>query len=141
MLSRAGGGWRANFPIVIIGLCGRAVSRQLSPASDTNLMMERRRYARLSLERPVKVRCLTTGRYFAGNTQNLSSGGALIHVEHPSVMISGQRIRVGIAQNPRQVLLTDQDFSDATVIRALGMGDSQQLAVQFDHLQQLAAAG
>lgn len=95
----------------------------------------------MPLTRPVKVQCLITGRYVAGNTENVSAGGALLVVNHPSVMVPGQRVRVGIADHPRAALLTQESFSDATVIRSLGMGGSQRLAIQFDQPQALAIAG
>jgi len=102
---------------------------------------ERRRDARLPLDRPVKVQCLHTGRYLAGHTFNLSASGALVEIEHPSLMIPGQRIKVGVAQTKQNVILQSEEMADATVVRSMGHRGRQTVAVMFDHRQELAATG
>jgi hypothetical protein len=102
---------------------------------------ERRREARLEVSQPVKVQCLETGRYLAGRTRNLSTGGALLEVLHPSLLVPGQRLRVGVARNERQAILASRDMAEAIVVRSLGLGGSQNVAVCFAQPQQLAAVG
>jgi hypothetical protein len=101
---------------------------------------DRRRDPRLEVRRPVKVHCLETGRYLAGTTCNLSPTGAMVEVAHPSLLVPGQRVRVGIAWTTRQTVLNNDDLVDATVVRSLGEGAAQFLAVRFAQRLQLAAA-
>ncbi len=102
---------------------------------------DRRRDARLMLERPAKVQCLHTGRYLAGRTTNLSSSGALVEINHASLLIPGQRVKVGIAQTSQDVILQAEQMSEATVVRSMGHRGSQTVAVMFDQRQELAATG
>jgi hypothetical protein len=104
-------------------------------------MAERRRDARIPIDRPVKLQCCVTGRYLRGRTDNLSSSGALLEIEHPSLLVPGQRLRVGIAWNRGQVVLEQDDLAEATVVRSLGHGESQRVAVRFTQRQTLAIAG
>jgi hypothetical protein len=101
---------------------------------------ERRRDARLALQRPVKIQCAQTGRYLAGRTRDLSAGGALLEVDHPSLLVAGQRLRVGVGWTSQQMLLRQDDLAQATVVRSLALGATQTVAVCFDQRQQLAAA-
>jgi hypothetical protein len=101
---------------------------------------ERRRDARLPLDRPVKVQCLHTGRYLGGHTQNLSAGGALVEIEHPSLLIPGQRVKIGIAQTKQDVVLAKDDMAEATVVRSMGHRGRQTVAIMFDRRQELAAS-
>ena len=99
---------------------------------------ERRHDARLPLTRPAKVQCLTTGRYLAGRTRNLSAGGALLEIDHPSLLVPGQRLRVGVARTKQDVVLAAEEMTPATVVRSAGLRGTQTVAVQFDRRQQLA---
>ncbi len=102
---------------------------------------ERRRDARVAVCRPVKLQCVESGRYLAGRTDNLSASGALLQVYHPSLLVPGQRLRMGIAWTDRQAVLEADRLVDATVVRSRGHGGFQQVAVAFAHRQELAAAG
>ena len=108
--------------------------------SDTTRMGERRRAVRVETDSLVKVQCMSTGRYLGGKAQNMSRTGALLRVDHPSLLVAGQRIRIGIAQHPRQVLLMNRDLVEATVVRSLGLGRMQTVAVEFDQPQAAAAS-
>jgi hypothetical protein len=103
-------------------------------------LSERRRDARLPLDRPVKVQCLHTGRYLAGHTRNLSAGGALLEIEHPSLMIPGQRVKIGVAQTKQDVILQADQMAEATVVRSMGHRGRQTVAIMFDQRQELAAS-
>ncbi len=102
---------------------------------------ERRRDTRLALERPAKIQCLMTGRYLAGRTINVSAGGAMLEVDHPSLLVPGQRVAIGMANTRQDVILRGDEMSEATVVRSVGLKGRQTLAVQFDQRQELAAAG
>ena len=102
---------------------------------------ERRRDARIPLSKPVKVQCAHTGRYLRGRTDNLSASGALLEIEHPSLLVPGQRLKVGIAWNRSQTVLEQGGLAEAVVVRSLGHGESQRVAVRFAQRQTLAIAG
>ncbi len=93
---------------------------------------ERRRQARLTLAYPVKVWCVETGRFLAGQTHDLSAQGALIEVQNPSLLVPGQRVRVGIAWSSREVVLSRKQMLPGVVVRSLGHGQQQHVAVSFD---------
>jgi hypothetical protein len=104
---------------------------KLQLAGDRRPASERRRDARLEVRRPVKLHCAQTGRYWAGQTCNISPGGAMIQVAHPSLLVAGTN---------RQALLSAGDMVDATVVRSLGGGDAQYVAVRFAQRLPLALA-
>ena len=102
-------------------------------------MAERRRVARFPVSRPVKLRCSDSGRYVAGVTNNISSSGALLEVQHPSLLVAGQRMQMGIAWTKGQAVIPTEKMTDCTVVRSVGIGGVQRVALMFDHPQQLAA--
>ena len=75
----------------------------------------------------------------AGRTRNVSASGAMLEVYMPSMLITGQRLEVGIAWQHRQALLGKDQLVQATVVRSLGMGGVQHVAIQFDQPMALAA--
>ncbi|MEX0775293.1 MAG: PilZ domain-containing protein [Phycisphaeraceae bacterium] len=99
---------------------------------------DRRKEPRTALSRPVKVRLCDTGRYLTGRTTNLSPGGALLEVDTPSLLVPGQRIALGVAWTDQQTLLHRDELIDATVLRSLGLGGRQNVAIYFEQRQQLA---
>ena len=99
---------------------------------------ERRHDVRSAVSRPVKIRCRLTERYYSGVTSNVSQGGAMIDVDHPSQMVDGQRLEVGIAWTNRQMLLSGDELVVATVMRSIGLNGRQRVAVRFDQRQELA---
>ena len=103
---------------------------------------DRRQGRRISTSRPAKLRCLQTGKYIAGQTRNVSATGALLEVDRPSLLVRGQRIEVGIAWSRRNaVLRSGEDLVAATVVRSLGLGRIQHVAVQFDQAQSVSETG
>lgn len=96
------------------------------------LTKDRRQGRRLPIARPAKLRCLQSGKYMVGRTQNVSTSGALLEVDRPSLLISGQRLAVGIAWRPGQALLHGNQLIQATVVRCLALGLTQHVAVKFD---------
>ena len=101
---------------------------------------ERRQDARSEVEKPVKIRCLRSGRYLSGRTRNLSAGGALIEISDPHRFAPGQRIKLGIAWNRRQTVLDSHALIDSVIIRNLALGGLHQIALRFEHRQELAAS-
>ena len=75
----------------------------------------------------------------AGRTRDISASGAMLEVHLPSMLITGQRLEVGIAWQHRQALLGADELAKATVVRSLGMGGVQYVAIQFDEPMALAA--
>ncbi|MCC5829718.1 MAG: PilZ domain-containing protein [Phycisphaeraceae bacterium] len=93
---------------------------------------ERRRFPRHEISGGVKIQCQMTGRYFAGQSRNLSEGGMLIEVDHPSLMISGQRLRVSRVAEADRGLLSSDNLLWATVVRSAPNGRGQMVALCFD---------
>jgi len=100
---------------------------------------ERREDARTDVDKPVKVRCLRSGRYYPGRVCNLSAGGALVELAQPHRFAPGERLKLGIAWNRRQTVLDSHTLIDSVVTRSLGLGDRHRVAVRFEHRQELAA--
>ncbi|GAB4109494.1 MAG: hypothetical protein Kow00105_18210 [Phycisphaeraceae bacterium] len=102
---------------------------------------ERRRDPRITACHPVKVCCeQSAGKYIPGTTHDLSDGGAMLKLQYPRFLATGQKVRVGIAKNPTRGLLTEDDFIEATIVRSLGHGDTQHIAVRYERPQRLAEA-
>ena len=99
---------------------------------------ERRHDARFQMQRPAKLQCLETGRYIAGSTGNISACGALLTLQHPSRLLPGQRVRLGVAWTRQNALLAADAMIEATVVRSIGFGQHQQVAISFDRQQELA---
>lgn len=96
---------------------------------------ERRRDTRTPIDRPAKLRCVQTGKYYTAVTQDLSAGGALVEVHHPSLLVSGQQVEIGIAWSNRQMLLARDELIPGVVTRSLGLGGKQHVAIQFQTRQ------
>ncbi len=105
-----------------------------------HFVRDRRRHVRMPLERPVKVRSGVTGRYIAGRTVDISDGGCLLRLEGFHHLAAGQSVRVGIAYRPGQSLLLADDMLEGTVVRRLGHGDTQHVAITFENANTLAEA-
>lgn len=101
---------------------------------------ERRRDTRISMDRPVKVQCVMTGRYLPGVTCNVSATGAMLQLNHASLLVQGQRLRVGFAWNDHQAIIQNAQMTDAVVVRSLGIGGRQHVALCFDQRQELELA-
>lgn len=100
---------------------------------------EKRRDCRFSLKRRVKVMCPTTGRCWAGQTEDYSAGGVKLTIDEPWHMAPGQPLRVGIDWTGRQGLFHSNKMPRATVVRTVALAGRQHLAVAFDQRQELAA--
>ncbi len=102
---------------------------------------ERRRDPRIPANHPVKIKCdQAAGRYIPGTTHNVSDGGAMLKLEHPRMLTKGQKIQIGIVSNPMRGMLLTEDFVEATIVRSLGHGDTQHVAIRYNRPQRFAEA-
>ncbi len=102
---------------------------------------ERRRDPRIPANHPVKLKCeQTAGKYIAGTTDNVSDGGAMLMLDHTQLLVTGQTVQIGIVSSPVKGMLLTEDFVDATIVRSLGHGQTQHIAVRYDRPQRFAEA-
>ncbi|MEZ6189949.1 MAG: PilZ domain-containing protein [Phycisphaerales bacterium] len=102
---------------------------------------ERRRDPRIPANHPVKLKCeQTAGKYIPGTTQDVSDGGAMLTLQHPRLLTTGQKVQIGIVNNPMRGMLMTEDFIEATIVRSLGHGDTQHVAVRYARPQRFAEA-
>lgn len=105
-----------------------------------SLMLERRRHARLPIERPCKVYHRSSRQFLAASTCDLSEGGAMIRVDAKRSINAGDEIEVLVSWGKGPVLSRGSAIP-AKVIRVPGQFASHQfLAVKFDREQELALA-
>ncbi|MEM9881534.1 MAG: PilZ domain-containing protein [Planctomycetota bacterium] len=105
------------------------------------LARDRRRHVRVACDRPVRLRCGVAGRSVSGQTMDVSDGGCLMRLDGRCRVEPGESVRVGFARRPGQVLIFADDMVQGTVVRRLGHDESQHVAVRFEHVTTLAAAG
>jgi len=102
---------------------------------------ERRRDPRIPANRQVKLKCeQTAGKYIPGTTHDVSDGGALLKLHHSRLLTTGQKVQIGIITSPVQGMLTTEDFVEATIVRSLGHGETQHVAVRYARPQRFAEA-
>lgn len=102
---------------------------------------ERRRDPRIPANHPVKLKCeQTAGKYIPGTTQDVSDGGAMLTLQHPRLLTTGQKVQIGIVSSPMRGMLMTEDFVEATIVRSLGHGDTQHVAVRYARPQRFAEA-
>ena len=93
---------------------------------------ERRATERLNLARPCKMYVPRIGRYLAGSTWNVSSGGVLLQLDRPAPIEPGDRLFVGVALKRRQPIFCSSEMLEAGVTRVLPTdNDSIAVAVRF----------
>lgn len=105
------------------------------------VLPDRRKHPRVRLESQVKLRNGVSGRYVAGQTLDISAGGAMLRVTTPTRLVRGQSVSLGISSHPRQPIIAAQDMISAVVVRSLGIAGTQHVAVEFDQPHRMAAAG
>ncbi len=100
---------------------------------------ERRRYARRSVAKPCKIFHCPSRRYLAAKTCDLSSGGALIHLENGRPLAPGEEVLLVVDWNGKNILPSDR-MVHGTVVRVAGaIGRHQSIGVQFAVNSELAA--
>jgi len=88
------------------------------------------------VERPCKVYHAPSGRYLAGETCDVSRGGALLRVASLRPLAPGDAVEVFIAWSGG-VLLSASDRIHAVVTRVMQVADNQQVvAAEFLAVQQ-----
>lgn len=101
---------------------------------------ERRQDARFRLDHPVKIQCEMTGRYLAARTHDISATGMLMEINNASLLVQGQRLRVGIAWNEQAAVLESSKMIPAVVVRSLGINGRQHVALHFEDRQDIKIA-
>ncbi|MCG3123582.1 MAG: hypothetical protein GIKADHBN_02003 [Phycisphaerales bacterium] len=106
---------------------------------DTASTAERRRHARRSVSKPCKLFHCPSRRYLAARTCDLSSGGALVHLENGRPLSPGEEVLLVVDWTGRAVLPSDR-MVHGTVVRVAGaIGRHQSVGVQFARSSELAA--
>ena len=93
---------------------------------------DRRRFRRHRLDRPVKLRCDITGRAYAAEGVDASSGGVLLRVQSDQHFDTDQPMCIGIPPRRDSALLLTDNLIEGRVVRCLAHGDARYLAVAFD---------
>lgn len=88
---------------------------------------ERRRHVRVAVNQPCKIHDSRSGKYIAGQTQDISSGGLLVELPRVVSFKPGDEVHVGVALKRRQTLLRCNEMIRARVTRALHTADDQTL--------------
>lgn len=101
---------------------------------------ERRREPRLAMNCAVKLFDPAARRYAAGITRNVSAGGALIELQRPISIPTGEAVGVVIDYTNRVGAVNQGDFSAATIARREFGAGQRLVAVRFVCPQQTSAA-
>lgn len=92
---------------------------------------ERRHTPRISMDRPAKVLCPLTRRFYAARTLDVSRTGAMMSVTTPRTLRAGDEMEVAIAWNDRAVI-PQSSMVKAKITRvAARIGDHQAVGIQF----------
>ncbi len=95
--------------------------------------LERRRFERLNLSRPCKVYEPRSGKYYPALSEDLSVGGAMLHIGRTLEFVPGDVVYVGIALKRRQAVILNDEMQACRVIRCLHLTDGNTvIAVEFD---------
>ncbi|MEM6749610.1 MAG: PilZ domain-containing protein [Planctomycetota bacterium] len=95
------------------------------------LILERRESPREPADLALRVRT-ATGASLAGRTVDLSASGAWARIDRPMRLQPGQRVDLQLAFEPGSA---DADLGEslhARVVRSLGFGEAQHVALAFD---------
>jgi len=102
---------------------------------------EKRRSERHNLVRNVKLHHPEGNRYLAGQTLNVSEGGALLALRHGQYMEAGAKVMVGIDWTGRKAVYRHDEMTEARVVRNEGVsGYACVVAVEFAAEQQARKA-
>lgn len=100
---------------------------------------ERRAHPRRELIRPCKVRLGRSGKYVAGHTVDVSSGGTMLVLDRRSNLSPGDEIEIGIAWDNTGLIRADEMTSGRIVRVAARTDDTEAVGVSLQS-QQLSAA-
>lgn len=103
---------------------------------------DRRVQPRIEYVRPCKVFSPALQKYFLGSTQDLSTGGMLVHIPHLVDVRPGDVLHIGVAAKRREQFLRAIEMIKATVIRSMKtVDDHTTFAVKFDQEQTTVQIG
>lgn len=101
---------------------------------------ERRHTPRHAIDRPAKIYCPLTRRYYAARTLDVSRAGAMVSVTTPRTLRAGDEIDLAIAWNDRAVIPQSSMIRARIARIAARIGDHQAIGVQFaDEISMQAA--
>jgi len=98
--------------------------------------LEKRQFSRYMISRPAKLKCGRTGKYLAGRTRNVSSGGILLEINRPA-LIQQQPVDIGIAWVAGEMVLNTGALVHAHVTRTDQGNGVYEVAIAFDQPQTL----
>lgn len=99
---------------------------------------DRRVQARLEYVRPCKIFSPALQKYFMGSTQDVSTGGMLVHVPHLIDVRPGDVLHIGVAAKRRDQLIRAIEMIPATVLRSMKtVDDHTTFAVKFHQEQSI----
>jgi hypothetical protein len=103
---------------------------------------DRRIDSRLEYVRPCKIFSPALQKYFMGSTQDVSTGGMLVHVPHLVDVRPGDVLHIGVAAKRREPLIRAVEMIQATVLRSMKtVDDHTTFAVKFNHEQSIVQIG
>ena len=88
---------------------------------------DRRRHVRVSVNQPCKIHDPRSGKYIAGQTQDMSSGGLLVELPRLMSLKPGDDVHVGVALKRRQALLRCNEMIRTVVTRVMHTVDDRTL--------------
>lgn len=97
---------------------------------------DRRSNPRIAVNCPCKFHDARSGKYFAGSTRDLSTGGAMIEVPRLLALKPGDIIHIGVAAKRRQSLIRCDEMIRAAVTRAVQtVDDCTLVGLRFEESQ------
>lgn len=99
---------------------------------------ERRGHPRRELTRPCKIRLGRSGKYVAGRTRDISSGGTMIMLDRRVNLSPGDDIEVGIAWTDSGLIRAD-DLVPGRIVRVARTDDTEAVGVALETHQASAA--
>ncbi|QDU71405.1 PilZ domain-containing protein [Mucisphaera calidilacus] len=103
-----------------------------------NKNQDRRRHPRWPIEKPVKVRDRTTGRYLAGQSLDASWSGIRLRFTNPTNLRPGQTVDVSLPDDAQRGFLRSEALIPAAVVR-VDNHDTIALRLGIDTPQRQAA--
>jgi hypothetical protein len=98
---------------------------------------DRRRFRRLTLDAPVKLRLDDTGRYLPARSLDISDEGLLLELDRPARIPVGTAVRLAVQRSAVHAVARLDHMTPATVVRL--DPDARRLALRFTQPVTLAA--
>lgn len=97
---------------------------------ERRVKTEQRRFRRVTIARKCKVFHAPSGRYWPGETSDVSAGGCLLRVDALRGLKPGQEVEVYVAWTGR-CLLSASDAVPGTIRRVMRNDGGQWVGVEF----------